>query len=179
MLSMVLAVAVGVAGCSGGGETANTGPDPATNAGSSSTTAPSDGLPPLTLLPGTTTKPTTAKPTVPRPSVVTVPTAKSTFCDYSRSIDFAIAQSDWVAGFNKLQSSVNGAQGIAPPELAQALADIKSALEAARPAVDSGSIASTKDLNEWFAKQTADIQGVISSGLLQLKSYLATNCRKT
>lgn len=185
-----------VAGCSSSNDTSTnagaTPPPDSTPAGTVGT------LPPLTMVPPTgpptTTSaapkpakappdaktPTTRAPKPPPvtkfpPTTVRAPETKN-FCQYLKSIDINVV-GDWVAGFMALHVAVQQAQLIAPPAVAQPLADIKAALDAAQPAVDDGTMTSSQQLKDWIASQPSDIQIRLTQSFNAVGAFTAKNCK--
>jgi len=127
----------------------------------------------------TTTKapPTTKAPvTTKAPPPPTEPLSKK-FCEYIATVDLGnISDDNWAEGFNRLYVGVTNALQVAPPVVKQAVLDLKATVDALRPAVDAGQIASNAQLAAWFVAQTPDTQTRIKAAGKQIQLYAAAQC---
>jgi hypothetical protein len=105
------------------------------------------------------------------------PGPAKTFCTYAEGVDLTkLPNLDWKVGFGKIYDAITNAVPVAPPELKQAVADLKAGLDQLKPLVDAGQVGSGDQFHNWFVSQDAGLQQRMVLALRQIDLYGSANC---
>lgn len=186
----IAAVLVGVvlAGAACGSRVDTSTPAPTTTAAApttvatTTTTTTSSSAVPTTGAPSTSAAPSTtaAAPPSTRTSVLrSVPPETKKFCDYIASVTLSdIPDTDWTAGYHRVQAALAQAKALAPADIEQAVTDLSTAVDSLQPEVEAKRVTSNAELDAWFAKQdTATRTKVLTSGK-QIQIFYDGNCAR-
>lgn len=132
-----------------------------------------------TALTSTTTASSAITPTTRTSVTRSVPPETKRFCDYIASVSLNdIPDTDWAAGYRRIQEALVEAKDLAPAPIKQAVTDLSGAVDSLKPEVEAKRVTSSADLDVWFAKQDSATQTKVSTAGKQIQIFYEGNCTR-
>lgn len=148
-----------------------------TSTGGPTTERPAAGSTALT--PPPTTASSVSTPTTRTGVTRSVPPDTKRFCDFIASVSLKdIPDTDWAAGYRRVQEALVKAKDLAPAAIKQAVADLSGAVDSLKPEVDAKRVTSSADLDVWFAKQDTATQTKVTTAGKQIQIFYESNCAR-